>query len=131
MHGGRRPRRTAFLYGGAINLSTLEAACNHSPDEHLPWGLTHDNGVAFATALERNYPQLLRKGVAKSAAIAAHAKPLPKHGSTTDKVEHMEAQPRRSHNALISEYKEITTFADVSPDSVTAIREWQNQESQI
>ena len=63
MHGGRRPRRTAFLYGGAIDLSTLEAACNHSPDEHLPWGLTHDNGVAFATALERNYPSAaLQKG---------------------------------------------------------------------
>lgn len=126
MHGGKRPKKTSFLYGGAIVLSTLEAECNHSPGEHMPWGLIQENGLAFATALERNYPQLLCKRVAKRAAIAAHAKALPKHGANTDKIEHMEAQPRRSHNALMSEYKEIRTLADVSPNCVViAIREWQ------
>lgn len=68
--------------------------------------------------------------MAKRAAIAANAKPLPKHAATTDKIEHMEAQPRRSHNAQISEYKEIKTFADVSPDAVIEIQEWK-QGSQI
>ena len=50
MHAGRRPKKTSFLYGGAIDLSTLETECNHSPEEHLPWGLTHENGFAFAAA---------------------------------------------------------------------------------
>jgi len=50
MHGGRRPEKTSFLYGGAIDLSTLETECNHSPEELLPWGLANENGLAFATA---------------------------------------------------------------------------------
>ena len=131
MHGGSRPKKTSFLYGGAIDLSTSETKCNHSPEEHLPWGLTHENGLPFATALERNYPQLLCKRVAKRAAIAANAKPLPKHAATIDEIEHMEAQPRRSHNAQISEYKEIKTFADVSPDAVIEYRNGKRQGSQI
>ena len=50
MHGGRRPEKTSFLYGGAVDLSTLETECNHSPEELLPWGLANENGLAFATA---------------------------------------------------------------------------------
>ena len=125
MHGGQRPKKTTLLYGGLIDLSPLAATCDHSPDEHLPWGLTRENGLAFATAAERNYPQLFCRRVAKRAALAANVKPPPKHAATADKVEHMEAQPRRTHTALISEYKEIKTFADVPEDAVNELKAWQ------
>lgn len=36
----------------------------------------------------------------------------------------MESQPRRSHNELISEYKEVRTFAEVAPEAVNSIQEW-------
>jgi len=124
MHGGRRPKKTSFLFGGEIDLSTLEAKCDGS-HEHLPWGLTRENGLAFVTAAECNYLQLLSRRIAKRAAIAAGTKPLPKHPVSADKAENMDAQPRRSHNELISEYKEVRTFQEVSPSAVAAIQEWQ------
>ena len=57
--------------------------------------------------------------------MAANAKPVPKHSATSDKIEHMEAQPRRSHNALIPEYREIKTFFGIPEEAVSAIKNWQ------
>ena len=75
--------------------------------------------------MRKKLPTVALQSGAKRAAVAANAKPLPKHTATTDKIEHMEAQPRRSHKAQISEYKEIKTLADVSPDAVIELQEWQ------
>ena len=81
MHGGRRPRKTSFLYGGAIDLNRVQP----QPRGTSPLGPNPWDGLPFATALERNYPQLLCKRVAKRAAIAANAKSLPKHGAAAEK----------------------------------------------
>lgn len=123
MHGGGRPKKTSFLYGGKIDLSTLSLKCDGS-HSHLPWGLTRENGLAFATAAERNYPQLLGRRIAKRAAIAADTKPLPKHPVSADKEENMDAQPRRTHSELVAEYREIKTFPEVSAAATEAIKEW-------
>ena len=92
MHGGKRPKKTSFLFGGGIDLSPLAVQCDGS-HEHLPWGMTRDGSGTFATAGERNYPDLLCRRVARRAALACKATPVQKYSEAIDRAEHLEDQP--------------------------------------
>ena len=69
MHGGERDKKTSLLYGGPWSLESMCLMCDGS-HKHKPWGLLRQGGQVFATAGERNYPELLCKRVAKQAGIA-------------------------------------------------------------
>ena len=59
--------------------------------------------------------------MAKRAALACGAVPVHKFSDATDRAEHLEQQPRRPKNELISEFKETLTFSRVRPEDVEAI----------
>ena len=66
MHGGSRPKATTFLVSEGLDFSSLALSCDDS-HPHKAWGLVHEEGCVFATAEERNYPDVLCKRVAANA----------------------------------------------------------------
>ena len=89
--------------------------------QHLPWGLTKDGSGLFATAQERNYPELFCTRVAKQA-----AKDLGVVKIKAEKVDcsHNTAagrQPRKEFNDLIPEYKQRIEFKGATPLEVSNV----------
>lgn len=123
MHGGRRPKKTDFIYGGGLDLSHLQKECDGNHD-HLPWGLSKEPGEIFASALERNYPQLLARRVARSAAKRCKAKQVEKHLTSKDKEENLEMQPRRTASEVVAEFKEVETILDVTKEETLELKKW-------
>ena len=109
MHGGKRDKWTSLLHGGPINLVGLSKVCdgNHT---HAPWGLLRTANGGFATAEERNYPRLFCKRIAAQAAKdLGVTKALPSEKPVQHRIE-AELQPRRNHNDIVPEFKDIKMF---------------------
>lgn len=123
MHGGQRAKHTDMIFGGGIGLSPLAKMCDGS-HQHSPWGHTQEKGTHFATAAERNYPDLLCRRMALQAAKAHRVKGPNKNEASDDKIHHTEQQPRRTHNEVVSEYKTVETFRGVAQDEIKALRAW-------
>ena len=102
MHGGRRDKLSTFWYGQGLDLADMGVKCDGS-HAHLPWGRTKEPGTHFATADERNYPDLLCRRIAKRVAKMVGADPPPKGGACLDK-EHNHMQPRKGMNELVPEF---------------------------
>ena len=109
MHGGQRDKKTSLLYGGKVNLSCMAIMCDGS-HSHLPWGLAKDETGLFATAQERNYPELFCKRIAARAArdLAVVRVKAPR-GDPQSKSS-AGVQPRRGFGDLIAEFKHVTRF---------------------
>ena len=57
MHGGKRNKHTDIMQGTRLNFGQMALACD-GKHEHLPWGILRGSQAHFATACERNYPEL-------------------------------------------------------------------------
>ena len=114
MHGGLRDKKTDLLVSGSINFSSLGIMCDHS-HSHLPWGMKQ-NKEGFATAEERNYPQLFCKRIARLVGdhfkVVAPVKRLPRDRSAAG------VQARRSCTVLVPEYSKIINFDRLTGNEV-------------
>ena len=118
MHGGRRPKKTTFLCGSVASFASLGILCNGKCN-HLPWKLA--NG-GMATAEERRYPLLLCQRYAKIVK-KRFLPPTPKPELEFSSVRvHVETQPRRGLQELVSELKEVVWVNIDSTDKAVAER---------
>ena len=113
---------STFWYGQGLDLADLGIRCDGS-HAHLPWGRTKEPGTHFATADERNYPDLLCRRIAKRVAKMVGADPAPKGGACVDK-EHNHMQPRKGLNELVPEFKEIVAVKGCSQVEMERITAW-------
>ena len=123
MHGGSRPKATTFLVSDDVDLSSMELSCDNS-HPHKPWGLVKESGCVFATAEERNYPDLLCKRLAANMAKHFGVSP-PKQKDQVAKVAANE-QPRRRHPPLVPEYHH-TEWLPVPEGRVAAFKSFMTE----
>ena len=118
MHGGSRPKASTFLASGDLDLSSLELTCDGS-HQHKPWGLVHEAGCVFATAEERNYPDLLCKRL--TARLAKKFGVAPAQQKVQIAKVAANEQPRRKHPPLVQEYHH-TEWLGIDEDQLAAFK---------
>ena len=117
MQGGNRDKWTSLLHGGEVNLVGMSKVCD-GKHTHAPWGILRTAGGGFATAEERNYPKLFCRRIARKAASDLG---IIKADKEKKPVEHRIGagiQPRRNHNDLVPEFKEIKAFKEASDSQI-------------
>ena len=120
MHGGSRPKATSFLVSEDLDLSSMELTCDDS-HTHKPWGLVHEAGCVFATAEERNYPDLLCKRLASKLAKTfgvAPPQPLDQNAKVSANI-----QPKRRHPPLVMEYHH-TEWVKIDEDDMNKFKDF-------
>ena len=121
MHGGERPKDTTFLTSVGLNLDAMKLKCDGG-HEHKPWGLTHEKGLVFATAMERCYPNLLCRrlatAVAKQMGVSRTAAK-----AQSDRVA-ANLQPKKRFPPIVAEFKDILVFDEVDKGALEQLKTW-------
>jgi len=119
MHGGERPKSTTLLVSGDIDFGSLRLQCDGS-HQHKPWGMVHEKGTVFATAIERTYPYLLCQRIARLVA-AKYGAEAPQKDDQLEKA-NANVQPKQRYAPVIAEYRSVETIHGVRPEELQALK---------
>ena len=105
---------------GKINLSGMAVMCDKS-HSHKPWGLTKEANSIWATAPERNYPEMFCKKIATRVVNAL----LPKVFRQREAPEIKKwsgTQSRLAQKDLVAEFAAVLDFQNATPAELARLK---------
>lgn len=122
MFGGARNKKTLLWHSKLLTLKSLQVMCDKS-HQHMPWGILKGSKRAFATAKERNYPDLWCLKLAREVAAQVPRKVQKAKPDQSSRVLR-EVQPRRGMQEIIPEFKEIQVLEKCGMEEVSLGLDW-------